>query len=73
MRSNNKKRLRNRFQHKTARNAIKKLRENTNKKEVAKAFPRVVSLIDKLTKKNIIHANKAANLKSKLAKHLSSI
>ena len=73
MRSNNKKRLRNRFQHKTARNAIKKLRENTNKKEAAKAFPRVVSLIDKLTKKNIIHANKAANLKSKLAKHLSSI
>ena len=73
MRSNNKKRLRNRFQHKTARNAIKKLRENTNKKDAAKAFPRVVSLIDKLTKKNIIHANKAANLKSKLAKHLSSI
>ena len=73
MRSNNKKRLRNRFQHKTARNAIKKLRENTNKKEAAKAFPRVVSLIDKLTKKNIIHANKAANLKSKLAKHLNSI
>ena len=73
IRSNNKKRLRNRFQHKTARNAIRKLRENTNKKEAAKAFPRVVSLIDKLTKKNIIHANKAANLKSKLAKHLGSI
>ncbi|MBL6668904.1 MAG: 30S ribosomal protein S20 [Flavobacteriales bacterium MED-G22] len=73
IRSNNKKRLRNRFQHKTARNAIRKLRENTNKKEAVKAFPEVVSLIDKLTKKNIIHANKAANLKSKLAKHVSAL
>lgn len=73
IRSNDKKRLRNRFQHKTARNAIRKLRDTTNKKEAAKAFPEVVSLIDKLSKKNIIHANKAANLKSKLAKHVSAL
>ncbi len=73
IRSNNKKRLLNRFQHKTARNAIKKLRALTNKKEAAKMFPSVASLIDKLAKKNIIHANKAANLKSKLARHIASL
>jgi small subunit ribosomal protein S20 len=73
IRSNEKKRLRNRFQHKTARNAIRKLRELTNKKEATKLFPVVVSLIDKLAKRNIIHANKAANLKSKLAKHVASL
>ncbi|MEK9852821.1 MAG: 30S ribosomal protein S20 [Flavobacteriaceae bacterium] len=73
IRSNNKKRLLNRFQHKTARNAIKKLRALTNKKEATKMFPSVASLIDKLAKKNIIHANKAANLKSKLARHIASL
>jgi len=73
IRSNNKKRLLNRFQHKTTRNAIKKLREITKKKEAVKMFPTVVSLIDKLSKKNIIHTNKASNLKSKLAKHIASL
>ncbi len=73
IRSNNKKRLLNRFQHKTARNAIKKLRETTAKKEANKLYPTVASLIDKLAKKNIIHANKAGNLKSKLAKHVASL
>jgi len=72
IRSNNKKRLRNRFQHKTARNAIRKLRSVTNKKEANKQFPGVVSLVDKLAKKNIIHNNKAANLKAKLAKFVAS-
>ena len=73
IRSNEKKRLRNRFQHKTARNAIRKLRATTAKKEANKLFPVVVSLIDKLVKKNIIHANKGANLKSKLSKHVASL
>ena len=73
IRSNNKKRLLNRFQHKTARNAIKKLREITAKKEANKLYPTVASLIDKLAKKNIIHANKTGNLKSKLAKHVASL
>ena len=73
IRSNNKKRLLNRFQHKTTRNSIKKLRDLTSKKEATKMFPSVVSLIDKLAKKNIIHANKAANLKSKLASHIASL
>ena len=73
IRSNDKKRLRNRFQHKTARNAIRKLRSVTTKKEGNKQFPGVVSLVDKLAKKNIIHANKAANIKSKLAKFVASL
>ena len=73
IRSNNKKRLRNRFQHKTARNAVRKLRETTDKIEALKQFPTVVSLVDKLSKKNIIHSNKAANLKSKLSKHVASL
>ena len=73
IRSNDKKRLRNRFQHKTARNAIRKWRSVTTKKEGNKQFPGVVSLVDKLAKKNIIHANKAANIKSKLAKFVASL
>ena len=72
IRSNDKKRLRNRFQHKTARNAIRKLKSLTTKKEANKQFPEVVSLVDKLAKKNIIHANKAANIKSKLARFVAS-
>ena len=73
IRSNDKKRLRNRFQHKTARNAIRKLRSLNTKKEANKQFPEVVSLVDKLAKKNIIHANKAANIKSKLARFVASL
>ena len=73
IRSNFKKRLRNKFQHKTTRNAIRRLKESTTKKEANKQFPGVISMVDKLTKKNIIHANKAANLKSKLAKFVASL
>ncbi|MBT8268947.1 MAG: 30S ribosomal protein S20 [Flavobacteriaceae bacterium] len=73
IRSNETKRLRNRYQHKTTRNAIKKLRESTNKKDAEKLYPEVVSMIDRLAKRNIIHANKAANLKSSLSKHITSL
>ena len=73
IRSNETRRLRNRYQHKTTRNAIKKLRETTSKKDAETLFPTVVSMIDKLAKRNIIHANKAANLKSGLAKHVASL
>ncbi|MEP6262426.1 MAG: 30S ribosomal protein S20 [Gillisia sp.] len=72
IRSNETKRLRNRYQHKTTRNAIKKLRE-ADKKEAETLYPSVVSMIDKLAKKNIIHDNKASNLKSKLAKHVAAL
>ena len=67
------KNLQNKYYAKTMRNAVKKLRLETDKTAAAVAFPTVVSLIDKLAKKNIIHANKAANLKSSLALHLNSI
>lgn len=66
-------RLRNRYQHKTTRNAIKKLRSEEKKKDAEALFPSVVSMIDRLAKRNIIHDNKAANLKSKLAKHIASL
>lgn len=52
---------------------MKKFKELTNKKEAEKMFPEVVSMIDKLAKKNIIHDNKAANLKSNMAKHVAAL
>ena len=61
-------RLRNKVQHKATRNAIKKLKDLNSKKEALKMYPSVASMLDKLVKNNIIHANKSANLKSKLSK-----
>jgi small subunit ribosomal protein S20 len=73
IRSSEKKRQLNRYQHKTARNAIKKLKELSDKKEAEKLLVEVTAMIDKLAKKNIIHHNKAGNLKSKLTKHVNSL
>jgi small subunit ribosomal protein S20 len=73
IRSNESKRLTNRYKHKTTRNAIKKLRETTDAKEAKEMFVDVSSMIDKLAKKNIIHNNKAANLKSGLALYVASL
>ena len=73
IRNSETKRLRNRYQHKSTRTAVKKLRELSDKKEAEKLYPTVVSMIDKLAKKNIIHTNKAANLKSGLAKHIAAL
>ncbi|WP_115462605.1 30S ribosomal protein S20 [Winogradskyella aurantiaca] len=73
IRSNEKKRLLNRYQHKTTRNAIKKLRETTDAKEANELLPSVVSMIDKLAKRNVIHSNKAANLKSSLTKKVAAL
>ena len=72
VRSDEAKRLRNRYQHKSTRTAIKKLR-GAEKEEAIAMMPSVVSMIDKLAKKNIIHNNKASNLKSKLAKHVAAL
>ena len=66
IRQNEIKRLHNRYYAKTARNAIKVLRNTSDKEEASKLYPEVVSMIDKLAKRNIIHKNKASNLKSKL-------
>ena len=63
----------NSYYHKTARNAVRKLRATTDKKEAIALLPALESMLDKLTKRNIIHKNKAANLKSKLAKHVNSL
>ena len=66
IRSNEKRRVLNKYQHKTTRNAIKALRETSKKAEAVKLLPTVVKMIDKLAKKNGIHDNKASNLKSGL-------
>ena len=73
VRSTEVRRVRNKYQHKTTRNAIKKLRETTSRKDADALFSSVVSMIDRLAKRNIIHSNKAANLKSGLAKHVASL
>lgn len=66
IRQNEKRRLENRYWGKTMRNAIKKLREEHDLNEAKSKLPNVVSLIDKVAKKGVIHKNKAANLKSGL-------
>ncbi|SFS52373.1 30S ribosomal protein S20 [Lutibacter maritimus] len=73
IRSNRAKQLRNKYQHKTTRNAVRDLRAATEKKEAEELFPKVIAMVDKLAKKNIIHKNKASNLKSKLTKHVAAL
>jgi small subunit ribosomal protein S20 len=73
IRQNEVKRLHNRYYAKTTRNAIKVLRNTADKEEAAKLYPEVVSMIDKLAKRNIIHKNKASNLKSKLAVQINKL
>ncbi len=73
IRSNNAKRLRNKYYHKTTRNALRKLRDLTVTKEATALFPKVVAMIDKLAKTNVIHKNKAANLKSSLQLHINGL
>lgn len=73
IRSNEAKRLRNKYQHKTTRNAIRKLRSVEDKKEAEQMFPSVAKMIDKLAKCNVIHKNKAANLKSSLQVRVNAL
>ena len=73
IRSTEKKRVLNKYQHKTTRNAIKAIRLATEKAEALAKLPSVFSMIDRLAKKNIIHTNKASNLKSSLAKHVAAL
>ncbi len=73
IRGNEAKRLRNRYQLKSARTAIKELRATSDKAAAEALFGKVVSMIDKLAKKNIIHKNKASNDKSKLALLVKSL
>ncbi len=64
---------RNRYQSKTTRNAVRKLRATADKKEAEKLLPEVNSMLDKLAKKNLIHKNKAANLKSSVKRHVNTL
>lgn len=73
IRANERKRLRNRYQAKTARTYIRKLRETEDKAEAQVLLKLVHSMIDKLARKNIIHKNNAAHKKSKLAKFVSAL
>ena len=65
--------LHNKYYAKTMRNAVRKLRAITDKDEALKLYPTVQKMLDKLAKKNIIHANKAANLKSSLSKQIAKL
>lgn len=73
IRNNATKRLRNRYQAKTTRTLAKRLRESTVKSEAENLLKEVSSMLDKLAKRSIIHKNKAANQKSKLAKVVSKV
>ena len=73
MRQDAKKRLHNRYYKKTTRSAIQRLREMEDADKASAFAPKVYSLIDRVAKRNIWHANKAANLKSGLAKHINKL
>jgi small subunit ribosomal protein S20 len=73
IRSNEAKRVLNRYQHKSTRTAIKKLRGTTDKTAAQELLKKVTSMLDRLAKKNIIHKNKAANNKSKLTKLVNAL
>jgi small subunit ribosomal protein S20 len=66
-------RVHNRYYAVSTRNAIRKLREKTDKKEAEQMLPEISSMLDKLAKINVIHKKKASNLKSKLTKHVMSL
>lgn len=67
------KKVLNKYYAKTMRNAVKKLRGTTAKADAEAMYPKVASLIDRLAKKDVIHDNKASNLKSKLALHINKL
>ena len=73
IRSNNAKKLRNKYQHKTTRTFVKRLNGTTDKSEAQELLKTVSSMLDKLAKKNIIHKKKASNQKSKLTKIVNSL
>jgi small subunit ribosomal protein S20 len=73
IRQSEKTRIHNRYYSRSARNAIKELRNTTDKKAATELLSKVASMLDRLAKKNIIHLNKAANLKSSLSRHVNSL
>jgi small subunit ribosomal protein S20 len=73
IRQNEVKKDNNKYYAKTMRNALKDFRGTTDKKEAEEMRPKVESMLDRLSKKNIIHKKKASNLKSSLANHVSKL
>lgn len=73
IRQNEKRRQENKYYAKTTRNAVKKLRNTTEKTEANELYPKIASMLDKLAKRKTIHKNKAANLKSELSKYVNSL
>ncbi len=73
IRQNEKRRLQNRYYKKTARTAIKNLRELKDQSEAASYLPKVISMVDRLAKNGNIHRNKAANIKSSLTRHVNAL
>ena len=73
VRQASKRRDRNKYNGKTTRNSIRDFRQIKSKKEAGEKMPDVASQIDKLAKRGVIHKNKAANLKSKLAKKVNAL
>lgn len=73
IRQNEQRRLHNRYFAKSMRNALRDFRNLTDKKEAEERYPKLASMIDKLAKKNIIHKNKAANIKAKMAKQVNTL
>jgi small subunit ribosomal protein S20 len=67
------KRVKNKYYARSTRSAVKKLRSTTDKEAATEQYSEVVSMLDRLAKNNVIHQNKASNLKSKLAKHVNSL
>lgn len=73
IRQEKKRTLHNKYYAKTMRNAVRKLRALTNKDEAVKLYPTVQKMLDKLAKTNVIHKNKAANIKSSLSVHINKL
>lgn len=73
IRQDEKKRVHNHYYKKTARTAIKRLRGLTDKADAQKFLPKVISMIDRLAKRNLWHKNKASNVKSKLTKFVNAM
>jgi len=73
IRANEKRRVLNRYQAKSTRTVVKRLRATNDKNEAVELFKTASSMLDRLAKKNIIHKNKAANNKSKLAKFVNAL
>ncbi len=73
IRANETRRIQNRYQSRTMRNAVKKFKAISNKAEALEKLPKLLSMIDKLAKKSVIHKNKASNLKSKLTRKVNTL